>query len=263
MRKMTAMITGVALACGVAVSAGAQRAGQMGPMRGGRGMMGRGGAALGVMAQRQLFRGITLSDTQKTELQKVRQANQTRMQALAKSAQTDRQALRTARQNGDTVALNAARHRVRGLMNKRIALRGELQRNVRGVLTPDQRKVFDSNRTRLEQRMTRAGRMMRLERTRMRHGAMMRALAPNRGRFMMRGGRGMMGRGGFMPGRGMQMRPGRGFGPGAGMRMAPGRGFGPGAGMRMAPGRGGFAPRMQRGGRAAPPDTTGTTGSGN
>ncbi len=260
MRTMTAMITGVALACGVAVTAGAQRTGPMGPMRG-QGMMGRGGAALGVMAQRQLFRGITLTDTQKTQLQKVREANRTQMQALAKSAQADRQALRTARFNGDTVALKAARQRVAGLMNRRIALGGELQQKVRGVLTPAQQKVFDGNRTRLEQRLGRAGRMMRQERMRMRRGAMMRALAPNRGRFMMRGGYGMMGRGGFWPGRGMQMRRG-GFGPGAGMRMAPGRGFGPGAAMRMAPGRGGFAPRMQRGGRAGPPDTTGTTGSG-
>ena len=242
MKRITVVLTSLALMAGVAASAVAQRADTTGRM-GGRGM-GRAGGGMPAMMGRQMFRGITLSDAQKAQLDKMREAHQTQMQTFAKSAQADRQALRTARQNGDTIALKAARRNMEGAMNTHIALRAQMQKSMRGVLTPDQQKVFDANRTRVERRVARAGRMMRAERMSMRRHAMMRAFGRDRGWGMRRGG-------GFGPGAGMQMRPGRGgFDSGAGMRMRPGRGgFGPGAGMR-----------MHRGPAGPPPDSTQTTG---
>jgi Spy/CpxP family protein refolding chaperone len=211
-----------------AATASAQRGiGGRGGMQGPGMAMGRrtpgGPGALGAMMQRQIFRGVTLTQAQQAQLQKLRDASRTQMQALMKSAQADRQALRAARENGDTVALKAARQKLEGWRNRTIALRGEMQRNVRGVLTPDQQKTFDANRARLEHRATRAMRMMRQERMWGRRQAMMRAMAPNRMRFMR----------------------GRGFGPRA--RFQRGGGFGPGGGFH----RGG-GPGFQRGGRFAP-----------
>lgn len=188
MRKLNAMIGGAALMLGMAAVAAAQRPGPMGPMGPMRGQ-GRGGRMRAMMA-RQMFRGITLTDVQKGQLQTLRDDNHAQMLTLLKSAQADRQALRTARVNGDTIALRAARQRIRGDRNRGIAVRGELQRNVRGVLTPDQQKQFDANRTHIRQRVAMAGRMMRRERMRFRRHAMMRAFMPGRRGFSPRGGRG-------------------------------------------------------------------------
>ncbi|MDE3054581.1 MAG: Spy/CpxP family protein refolding chaperone, partial [Gemmatimonadota bacterium] len=206
MRKTTTMLAALAVAMTTAAAgAGAQRP----------------------MAQRQLFRGITLTDTQHAQIQKLRDANRTQMQAMMQSARTDRQALRTAYENGDTVALKAARQHLDGWRNRTIALRGQMQRDVRGVLTPDQQKVFDANRTRLEQRMARGARAMRQERMWGRRQALMRFMAPNRMGFM-------RGRG-FRPGMGFQ----RGGGSGGGPAFQRGRGMGPGAGFQRG---GGLAP---------------------
>ncbi len=238
--KITALVA-LALA-GSAAVAGAQRGG-MGPMRGPG--MGRGGPPGGaaMALQRQLFRGITLTDAQKTQLQKLQADNRTQMQALAKSAQADREAMLTARGNGDTVALKAARQKFEGEANRGIAMRGQMLKSARGVLTPDQQKQFDANRTQLQRRAMAAMRNARMQR----RGAMMRAMAPNRGRFAPRGGR-FRGQayqrdGGFGRGRG-------GFGPGQGR--GGGQGFGPSRGRGGPPG-GGQPPDSN----TAPPPTGG------
>lgn len=187
MRTFNAMIAGAALICGVATVAAAQRPGPMGPMQG----RGRGGR-IGAMITRQLFRGITLTDAQKTQLKALREGNRTQMQALGKSARADREALRSAREQGDTIALRAARQKIEGDRNRAIAFRGQLQQSVRGVFTPDQRKQFDANRTRVRRRVIMAARVMRQERMRFRHRAMMRAFMPGRRGFG-------PGRGGYWP----------------------------------------------------------------
>ncbi len=214
MRKTTKMFAALVVAMTTAAAgASAQRGGMAGPG------MGRGGpGAMGAMMRRQLFRGITLTDTQRTQLHKLHEARQAQMQAMMTSARADRQALRTAYQNGDTVALKAARQTLDGWRNRQIALRGQMQREVRGILTPDQQKVFDANRTRLAQRVERGVRMMRRERLWGRRQAMMRFMAPHRMEFM----------------RGRGLRPGMGFQRGGGVDGGPafqrGRGGPPGGG---------------------------------
>ena len=191
MRTLSAVFAGAVLVCGVAGTASAQRGGRMGQM-GGRTASRAGGQQLGKqaerqLAQRQLFRGITLTDAQKTQLQTLRADGRTQTQALMKTARANRQAMRTARENGDTVALNTARHEARGDANRRIALRGQLITQVRGVLTPDQQKQFDTNRARLRHRATRA---MRGRRGGAQRRGMMPAGPRGRGGMPMRGGGG-------------------------------------------------------------------------
>lgn len=230
--KMMTLVA-LALAGSVAV-AGAQQRGGMGPMRGPA--MGRGGAPGGMaaMMQRQLFRGITLTDAQKAQLQKLGDDGRTQTEALAKSAQADREAMLTARENGDTVPLKAARQKLQGYSNQRIALRGQMLKSARGVLTPDQQKQFDANRTRLQRRAAATMRNMRQHRMWQRRGAMMRGMAPNRGRFA------PWGRGAGGP----AFQRGRGFGPGRGGFGQGGQGLGP------PRGRGGPPPGGQ------PPDSS-------
>ncbi|MGH7671121.1 MAG: hypothetical protein ACRENQ_16685, partial [Gemmatimonadaceae bacterium] len=140
MRKLTGIIAGLMLVCGVAGTAAAQRGGTMGQGR--NPGVGRGRAVGGMRAEaaRGMFRGITLTDAQKTALRDAREASRT-----------------------------------------------QLQRNLRGVLTPDQQKVFDANRTRMARRVVRAGRMRRARRRIMRRHAMRRGVRRNRGRRMSRG----------------------------------------------------------------------------
>jgi Spy/CpxP family protein refolding chaperone len=176
MRKTTRMLAAIAVAM-TAAAAGASAQRGMGGRAGPDSAMGPGGP--GAMMQRQLFRGITLTDSQKTQLTHLRDANRTAMQALMKSARADREALRTARENGDTVALKEARRNLEGWRNRVIALRGTMQRDVRGVLTPDQQKAFDANRVRIEQRVARAARMTHRERMWGRRHAMMRPMTPH------------------------------------------------------------------------------------
>ena len=192
MRTLSAVFAGVVLVCGVAGTASAQRGARMGQV-GGRTASRAGGPQMGKraarqLAQRQLFRGITLTDAQKTQLQTLRADGRTQTQALMKTTKADRQAMRTARENGDTVALNRARHGARGDVNRRIALRGQLINQVRGVLTPDQQKQFDANRSRLRHHAARA---MRGRRGGVQHRSTKRAAPRGQGMPMRRGGGGL------------------------------------------------------------------------
>jgi Spy/CpxP family protein refolding chaperone len=241
-----------------AAAAGAQ--GRGAPPRGGPAAAGGGpggGGRAEAMIQRQLFRGITLSDTERAQLRKLRTDDRTQMQALAQSERADRQALRTAFVNGDTVALKAARRKLDGSGNRRIALRGQLERNVRGLLTPDQRKQFDANLKRVGRRVGYAAHRVMRRRAVARRG---RGLAPGRMRFAPGRdfGSGRAYRGGFAPGWGARGQ-GSGYAPSQRFRRG---GFGLGGpGGRGAPGpdggrrfRRGFGPG--RGNGAAPPDST-------
>jgi Spy/CpxP family protein refolding chaperone len=216
----TTTLVAMALAASAAI-AGAQRRDSVRPMRGAQ--MGRRGPrdGLAVLAERQLFRGITLTDAQQTQLQKLESDDRTQFQALARSARADREAMLTARENGDTTALKAARRKVEGWSNRRIALRGQFLSTERRLLTAAQAKQFDANRARVQRRTGAAMRSIRRQRLGRRRWAMMRAMTPNRGRFAPRRtpsahrrGRGWAtGRGGFRQGRGFRSPGGRGGPP--------------------------------------------------
>jgi len=117
MMKMRTVLIGVALTMGIATGAFAQG--------GGGGGGGRGG---GMMAR--LMDGITLTDSQKTQVQAIEDKYASQMQQF-------RQKMRDARQNG-TPMDSASMAAMRDTMKKE-------RDEIRAVLTPDQQSKFDDN----------------------------------------------------------------------------------------------------------------------
>jgi Spy/CpxP family protein refolding chaperone len=117
MMKMRTVLIGVALTMGMATGAFAQG--------GGGGGGGRGG---GMMAR--LMDGITLTDSQKTQVQAIEDK-------YAPQMQQSRQKMRDARQNG-TPMDSASMAAMRDTMKKE-------RDEIRAVLTPDQQSKFDDN----------------------------------------------------------------------------------------------------------------------
>ena len=117
MMKMRTVLIGVALTMGIATGAFAQG--------GGGGGGGRGG---GMMAR--LMDGITLTDSQKTQVQSIEDKYAPQMQQF-------RQKMRDARQNG-TPMDSASMAGMRDTMKKE-------RDEIRAVLTPDQQSKFDDN----------------------------------------------------------------------------------------------------------------------
>lgn len=118
MITMRTVLIGVALTMGIATGAFAQ----------GGGGGGGGGRSGGMMAM--LMNGITLTDSQKTQIQAIEDKYAPQMQQL-------RQKMRDARQNGtpmDSASMQAMRDT------------GKKERDeIRAVLTPDQQSKFDDN----------------------------------------------------------------------------------------------------------------------
>lgn len=115
MIKMRTVLIGVALTMGIATGAFAQG--------GGGGGRGRGMLAM-------LMNGITLTDSQKTQVQAIEDKYAPQMQQL-------REKMRDARQNGtpmDSASMQAMRDT------------GKKERDeIRALLTPDQQSKFDDN----------------------------------------------------------------------------------------------------------------------
>jgi Spy/CpxP family protein refolding chaperone len=113
---------------------------------------GRGGFGPGAM-QKQLFKGITLSDAEKTNIKNVHTKYEAQMKALREQFKPQIQAARQARQRGDTAALktlwaqtSAQREQTKKLL--------EAERNdLRVALAPEHRAQFDANVKQLEQRV--------------------------------------------------------------------------------------------------------------
>lgn len=106
---------------------------------GARGMMGERGL------RGQLFKGITLSDAEKTNIKAVQTKYASQMKALREQFKPQMQAVRDARQRGDSAALKelwqksaAQREQSKQLM---LAERNEL----RAALTPANQATFDAN----------------------------------------------------------------------------------------------------------------------
>jgi Spy/CpxP family protein refolding chaperone len=102
---------------------------------------------------RGLFRGVNLTDAQKSQVKVIRERYQPQFKALRDSVRPAFEQARAARQRGDTLAARQAwaqtggeRQRMRELMQREA---GE----VRAILTPDQQKVFDQNVAAMRERV--------------------------------------------------------------------------------------------------------------
>src|SRR4051812_33641247 len=151
MRKI-ALLAGFAAVVG-ASTAFAQNGGP--PEGRGRGGPGRGG----MMADRALLEGITLSDAQQAKLQDIRKVERDRAEAQRGQQQgppPEMAAIRAAREKGDTVTANKLMAEQRVKMDAR---RDEQIAAIRGILTSDQVAQFETNVATLKKREAEMGGM--------------------------------------------------------------------------------------------------------
>ena len=150
----SAIIAGV-FAFGAAAVAGAQSAPAAPQARAQHGQHAKGMKAgrFGRGMQRQLFRGITLSDQEKTSLKAVREKYATENKALRAQLKPQFEAARAARQKGDTAALKALWAKNSGMRDSTKKLLEAERHDLRAALTPENQAKFDANVQKLEQRV--------------------------------------------------------------------------------------------------------------
>jgi len=137
------------IAAFAAVTAGSVAVAQGGPPPGapGRGPGGRGGP--GMMMDRMLLKGITLTDAQQQKLQALRDADRQQMESQRDAQRADFDALRAAREKGDSAAVKQLMDAQRQKMDAR---RDAQVTAIRALLTSDQYAAFDANVAELKQR---------------------------------------------------------------------------------------------------------------
>jgi Spy/CpxP family protein refolding chaperone len=89
-----------------------------------------------------LLRGIQLSDAQKTQLQAVREKHRAEMEKAREQGESFREQMRAAREANDTTKLRALRAEAMQRMREG---HERMAADVRAVLTPEQRVLFDKN----------------------------------------------------------------------------------------------------------------------
>jgi Spy/CpxP family protein refolding chaperone len=109
------------------------------PRQMGRGPGGRGGPG---MMEHALLQNITLSDAQKAKLEDLHKAERAKMEANGQNGRGDFDAIREARQKGDSATAQKLMAEQRSKMEAR---RDEQVASIRGILTADQQKQFETN----------------------------------------------------------------------------------------------------------------------
>lgn len=103
-------------------------------------------------AEKALFRGITLSDAERSNLQAVRAKYATQAKTLRTELRTQAQTVRAARQRGDTAALRSIR--ANAVSERQTLLQAE-RNDLRNALTPMNQAKFDANLKTVESRAAR------------------------------------------------------------------------------------------------------------
>jgi Spy/CpxP family protein refolding chaperone len=151
MRKT--IIMGLGLALSLAGTAAAQQPGQDAPPRPkAEGERGDKRGRLG--PEGFLFRDITLTDAQKTQLQALRKTERDQMDARRDERKKQFDEVKAARERGDTAAARAIMQRNRQHMEQ---ARDQHIAAVRNILTADQRVQFDKNVAEFKQRQAERG----------------------------------------------------------------------------------------------------------
>lgn len=117
---------------------------------------GRRGFGPGAM-QKQLFKGITLSDAEKTNIKNVHTKYEPQMKALREQFKPQMQTARAARQRGDTAVLKNLRSQNAAQREQAKKLLEAERNDLRLALAPDHRAQFDANVKQLEQRVAQRG----------------------------------------------------------------------------------------------------------
>jgi LTXXQ motif family protein len=151
-------IATIALVVGGAVVAAAQQPAQTQAPRAHRGQDstwqrgGRRGFGPGA-AQKALFKGITLSDAEKTNIKNVHAKYEAQTKALREQFKPQMKAAREARQRGDTAALKNMRSQMVAQREQTKKLLEAERTDLRGALAPEHRAQFDANAKQIEQRV--------------------------------------------------------------------------------------------------------------
>jgi protein CpxP len=150
MRK--SILIGLGLAASLAGIAAAQQPGADAPKR--ERAEGRRGGPDGRFEDRAgprglLFKDITLTDAQKTQLKELRKAQHDKMDANKEQRRKQFDALKAAREKSDTVAVKAIMARNRQTMEQ---ARAQEIVAIRTILTAEQRVQFEKNVVELKQR---------------------------------------------------------------------------------------------------------------
>jgi len=99
-----------------------------------------------------LFRGITLTGAEKSQVKQVHQKYSTEAKSLRESLRPAMQEARAARQKGDTAGVKAAWNRTASDREKLRALMDRERAEIRTALTPEHQQLFDANVKQVEQR---------------------------------------------------------------------------------------------------------------
>ena len=94
---------------------------------------------------RGAFRGVNLTDAQKTQMKAIHEKYAPQFKPLMESMRPAMTDARAARQRGDTAAARAAFARTADARSKVEALRLQERNELRGILTAEQQKAFDAN----------------------------------------------------------------------------------------------------------------------
>ena len=106
----------------------------------------------GRQADKALFRGIMLSDAEKTNIQAVRAKYATQMKSLRTQLRTQSQSLRAARQRGDTAAAHSIRASIAA---QRMQILQSERNDLRAALSADNQAKFDANAKAVQARVAR------------------------------------------------------------------------------------------------------------
>jgi hypothetical protein len=102
---------------------------------------------------RGLFKGIQLSDAEKTRVKAVRDAYKPKVQELRKSLVDDRKVLRAIRQRGDTAGFRIKlRSTTESERARAKTLLEGMRTDLRGALTAENQAKFDANAARIKSR---------------------------------------------------------------------------------------------------------------
>lgn len=142
---MNRIMTIAAVLMCTATVATAQDTAKNGPPRGEGQRQGRMG--MGMDRHKMLLAGITLTDTQKTQIKAIQ--DKYREQNLTRSKE-DMEAMAKARQSNDTAAMRAA-------MEKMRARNDEQDKEILAVLTPEQRERYNKNKEEMKAKMMNRG----------------------------------------------------------------------------------------------------------
>jgi Spy/CpxP family protein refolding chaperone len=153
MSRIRSMVLGLLVVAGAASIAEAQAPQQDRGARA-RGEGRRGGKdRIAQRGMRALFKGITLTDAEKSNLQAVSERYGSQFRTIRQSMRPDMEAARAARQRGDTAAARAAVERTADERAQIQALTERMRADARVALAPEHRAQFDANVARIRERM--------------------------------------------------------------------------------------------------------------